>query len=130
MKRTENQILVIFGASGDLTKRKLIPALYELYIQKLLPERFAVLGASRSLLSDDEFRNLVNEFLPDEPKVQKFKKLLFYQAVLTEKKSDFVPLKNRLAEISAGLSINGNYVFCHNRFCFLFEFFEIPFFFL
>ena len=44
MKETENQVLVIFGASGDLTKRKLIPALYDLYIQKLLPQKFAVLG--------------------------------------------------------------------------------------
>ncbi len=57
MKGTTDQILVIFGASGDLTKRKLIPALYELYIQKLLPEKFAVLGASRTNLSDEDFRN-------------------------------------------------------------------------
>ena len=56
MKKTKDQILVIFGASGDLTKRKLIPALFELYKQDLLPEKFLVLGASRTPLSDDEFR--------------------------------------------------------------------------
>jgi len=111
MKRTENQILVIFGASGDLTKRKLIPALYDLYIQKMLPEKFAVLGASRSSLSDNEFRKRVNEFLPDDPKVEEFKQILFYQPVLTEKKSDFIPLKNRLNEISTNLNITENYVF-------------------
>ena len=44
MKHSESHILVIFGASGDLTKRKLIPALYELHTQDLLPEKFAVLG--------------------------------------------------------------------------------------
>ena len=54
MKETENQVLIIFGASGDLTKRKLIPALYDLYIQKLLPQKFAVLGASRTILTDDD----------------------------------------------------------------------------
>ncbi|HPF50883.1 MAG TPA: hypothetical protein PK335_04870, partial [Draconibacterium sp.] len=46
MKQAQSQILVIFGASGDLTKRKLIPALFELYKQKMIPENFAVLGAS------------------------------------------------------------------------------------
>ncbi|MDO9612918.1 MAG: hypothetical protein Q7J86_00135, partial [Bacteroidota bacterium] len=46
MKQTEPHILVIFGASGDLTKRKLIPALYELHTQQLLPEKLAVLGVS------------------------------------------------------------------------------------
>jgi glucose-6-phosphate 1-dehydrogenase len=48
--------LVIFGASGDLTQRKLFPALYSLAFRRLLPEHFAVVGASRSAESDDEFR--------------------------------------------------------------------------
>ena len=47
---------VIFGASGDLTQRKLIPALYSLAYRRLLPEKFAVLGVSRSEETDDEFR--------------------------------------------------------------------------
>jgi glucose-6-phosphate 1-dehydrogenase len=77
MKKTEDQILVIFGASGDLTKRKLIPALYNLYKQNLLPNNFAVLGASRSSLNDEEFRTKVEEFLPNDEKVNKFKEMLF-----------------------------------------------------
>ncbi|MDE0179115.1 MAG: glucose-6-phosphate dehydrogenase, partial [Gammaproteobacteria bacterium] len=48
--------MVIFGASGDLTARKLIPGLYELYGRGLLPDRFAVLGAGRTAMSDDQFR--------------------------------------------------------------------------
>jgi glucose-6-phosphate 1-dehydrogenase len=48
--------LVIFGASGDLTKRKLIPALYSLALRRLLPERFGVIGAARTEESDDDFR--------------------------------------------------------------------------
>ena len=56
MQKPENCTLVIFGASGDLTKRKLIPALFDLFTLNLLPEKFAVLGVSRSKLSDDTFR--------------------------------------------------------------------------
>ncbi|MGO8686545.1 MAG: glucose-6-phosphate dehydrogenase [Candidatus Dormibacteria bacterium] len=48
--------LVIFGATGDLTKRKLMPALYALAIDGLLPEKLAVIGAGRHPLSDEEFR--------------------------------------------------------------------------
>ena len=48
--------LVIFGASGDLTRRKLFPALYSLALRRLLPEQFAVVGVARSEESDDEFR--------------------------------------------------------------------------
>lgn len=111
MKRTENQILVIFGASGDLTKRKLIPALYNLYIQNLLPKKFAVLGASRSSLTDIEFRNKTEEFLPKNEKVEAFKKMLFYQPVTTKTAGDFNPLKQRLKQISTDLQIEKNIVF-------------------
>ena len=48
--------LVIFGATGDLTKRKLVPALYALAVDSLLPEHFTVIGAARSELTDDQFR--------------------------------------------------------------------------
>jgi len=51
--------LVIFGASGDLAKRKLIPAIYDLYKNDYLPEQFVILGVSRSKLSDEEFRDRV-----------------------------------------------------------------------
>jgi len=111
MKKPQDQILVIFGASGDLTKRKLIPALFDLYQQKLLPDNFAVLGASRSELSDDDFRNRVNEFLPDNEEVAAFMKLLYYQPVQNNSADDFIPLKNRLNELSEALDIEKNYIF-------------------
>src|SRR6187200_1362553 len=60
-RRPEPCILVIFGASGDLTQRKLMPAVYALAVRKLLPERFAVVGAARSEASDDEFRERMKE---------------------------------------------------------------------
>jgi glucose-6-phosphate 1-dehydrogenase len=54
-------ILVIFGASGDLTKRKLFPALYSLAFRGLLPKRFAVVGVARTEETDDEFRERMKE---------------------------------------------------------------------
>jgi glucose-6-phosphate 1-dehydrogenase len=54
-------ILVIFGASGDLTKRKLFPALYSLAFRRLLPERFAVVGTSRTDETDEDFKERMKE---------------------------------------------------------------------
>src|SRR6188472_8120 len=53
--------IVIFGASGDLTRRKLFPALYSLALRRMLPERFAVVGVARSPETDDEFRERMKE---------------------------------------------------------------------
>jgi glucose-6-phosphate 1-dehydrogenase len=71
LRRTPDPcVLVIFGASGDLTRRKLFPALYSLALRRLLPERFGVIGVARSRESDDEFRErmkaAVQEFGRDE----------------------------------------------------------------
>src|SRR6476661_8749126 len=53
--------VVIFGASGDLAKRKLLPAIYNLAHEGALPERFNLIGCSRSEWSDDEFRDIARE---------------------------------------------------------------------
>src|ERR1044071_9119650 len=80
-------ILVIFGAAGDLTKRKLIPALYNLKHSKLLSDNFAVLGIARAQMSDDEFRarmrDDMKEFATDEVDAGEWKWLedrLYYLA--------------------------------------------------
>ena len=61
MKKADNQALVIFGASGDLTCRKLIPSVFDLYINNSLPEGYAVLGVSRTKLTDEEFREKMRQ---------------------------------------------------------------------
>jgi glucose-6-phosphate 1-dehydrogenase len=62
LRRTPDPcILVIFGASGDLTKRKLFPALYSLAYRNLLPQNFAIVGVSRTEESDDDFRDRMKE---------------------------------------------------------------------
>ena len=56
--------IVIFGANGDLTKRKLIPALYRLAYDRRIPPGFFVVGNSRTQMSDDQFREKMRESLP------------------------------------------------------------------
>jgi glucose-6-phosphate 1-dehydrogenase len=115
MKQPESHILVIFGASGDLTKRKLIPSLFELYVQKLLPEDFAVLGVARTDISDDEFRSRMKEFLPlspaTDPAISNFQKRLFYQSLSTSDAQDYPILKERLDALRSNLNIPANYIF-------------------
>ena len=85
-KKPHACVLVIFGASGDLTKRKLIPALYNLALEKRLPERFAVVGFARSALGQEVFRNKMREAviefsrtgLKDEGVWQQFTSTLYY----------------------------------------------------
>jgi glucose-6-phosphate 1-dehydrogenase len=60
-RRPDPCILVIFGASGDLTAKKLMPALYSLALRRLLPEKFGIIGAARSEESDDEFRERMKD---------------------------------------------------------------------
>src|SRR4051795_1503426 len=71
LRRTPDPcVLVIFGASGDLTRRKLMPALYAPAYRRLLPERCAILGVARTEETDEHFRDrmreAVEEFSRDE----------------------------------------------------------------
>jgi glucose-6-phosphate 1-dehydrogenase len=60
-ERPMPQAIVIFGASGDLTRRKLLPAFYNLYLQGRMPEGFAIVGYSRTEMTDDGFRRLAHD---------------------------------------------------------------------
>ncbi|HEX7584859.1 MAG TPA: glucose-6-phosphate dehydrogenase [Prolixibacteraceae bacterium] len=115
MKQPVSHILVIFGASGDLTKRKLIPALYELHTQQLLPEKFAVLGVSRTEFSDLEFQEKMKEFLPKQAHSQKdideFMEHLHYQQLSTYDSNEYPILKSRLESLGKELSIPENYIY-------------------
>lgn len=119
MNSTDSQIIVIFGASGDLTKRKLIPALYHLFKGALLPENFIVLGASRTNLSDDDFRNRVvfesdfigNEIDEGKKCLSDFAEKLFYQDLGGDYVSSYAPLKERLEKLSREFGIPENYIF-------------------
>jgi len=80
------QCLVIFGASGDLTHRKLIPALFELYLQRRIPSEFGIVGCARRPWTDNEFRQKMKEKLSTlisgkEREWEQFSNYLFYEPV-------------------------------------------------
>jgi glucose-6-phosphate 1-dehydrogenase len=110
--------MVIFGATGDLTKRKLIPALYNLLSNKLLPEEFAVVGVGRSPLSDDEFRGRMEQDLREfatteveDEKLEWLARRLRYVAVDPEKPETFKDLAGTLAKVDGELGTGGNYLY-------------------
>lgn len=117
MNITENHIYVIFGASGDLTKRKLIPAIYSLFAQNLLPENFALLGVSRSKFSDDEFRknmnSAINEFkeIDNATKIDEFIKKIFYTTISFDETAAYKKLKDKIIELRELNNIGGNTIF-------------------
>src|SRR5262249_19849845 len=55
--RPQPAVLVVFGAGGDLTRRKIVPALYNLFLDRWLPERFALVGIDRLPMNDEQFRD-------------------------------------------------------------------------
>lgn len=109
-KRPDPCILVIFGASGDLTERKLIPSLYNLREQKLLPPNFAVLGISRRPLTDAEFRDKVKPEEHDEDWTS-FADGLFYMSGDHGDEACYETLQARIAEISEARQLPPNYLF-------------------
>ena len=106
-------VFVLFGAAGDLTKRKLIPSLFNLVKAKLLPEDFAVIGVSVDDLSVDAFRDQVSEFLPagDTEGRDWLRKRLFYERGDFGDPNTFARLREQLAKIDVEWHTQGNYLF-------------------
>src|SRR5438105_13603155 len=80
--------VVIFGGAGDLAHRKLLPALYNLHLDGLLPPRFAILGVGRKSMTDDDYRAFAKDGITrfsrrsiDEPAWESFAAVLFFVAV-------------------------------------------------
>jgi glucose-6-phosphate 1-dehydrogenase len=118
MTPTNDQfIYVIFGASGDLTKRKLIPALYSLYVLDLLPDNFAIMGASRSDYSDAAFREVmikaIHEFkeIEETKHIDRFIEKIFYTPVSFDETASYMKLKQRIETIRNDFDISGNTIF-------------------
>ena len=115
MERPQNCILVIFGASGDLTKRKLIPGLFSLYRRELLPPRFAVIGVGRTPLSDRDFRGRMIEALDtveaDQDARDRFCPSLYYQSLDTASAPDYARLARKLFEVAQERKTGGNVLF-------------------
>ena len=119
MTKAENHILVIFGASGDLTYRKLVPALFDLFSQDLLPEKSAILGVSRTDLSDDAFRTKMEDGIKqfanfakeNSGSIEEFLKMLYYQPLNTFEVEEYGQLKTRLEDLDGQLETGGNFLY-------------------
>lgn len=119
MEKPKNCVIVIFGASGDLTKRKLISTLFDLFSQKLFPEKLVVLGVGRTLLSDETFRiNMLegiekySEHKNSNTELKKiFSEKLLYLSLDTSDINDYSKLKQKLSEIDLNYGTNCNYIF-------------------
>src|SRR5690554_5049304 len=118
-RKIDNQIMVIFGASGDLANRKLIPAIFDLYKNKLLPTHFAILGVSRSELSNkvfrDKMKNGIQQFShykdASESSIDLFLSKVFYLSMDTENGNEYEVLKKKLSKIDQEFKTEKNYIF-------------------
>lgn len=119
MSQANNQILVIFGASGDLTKRKLMPSLFSLFSRGLLPKKFAIIGVARTDFSDNSFRDFtaknIKNFLKDDnlnlEKLNEFLNLIYYISIDTNSEKSYILLRDKIAKIRRDAIISDNVLF-------------------
>lgn len=122
MKTVKNDhpvIMVIFGGTGDLAKRKLIPALYNLYLENWLPENFAIIGLGRTELTNDQFRERLHEGLgefsrsgaPDTEKWEVFKESISYFQSNINDPASYVELNQKMEDQSNAWGVRANRLF-------------------
>jgi glucose-6-phosphate 1-dehydrogenase len=115
----ESCVMVIFGASGDLTKRKLVPALWSLYQSRVLPEPFAVIGVARSEMTDEVFRERMREAVSDFARVQppsdrvwqRFASCLFYHTGDPADRGLYPRLDEHIRRVEQERGTSGNRLF-------------------
>jgi len=106
--------IVVVGASGDLARKKIFPALFALYCQGFLPEHFTVLGFARSQLSNEEFRSKITErltcrYVPGKQcseRMSEFLNRCHYVVGQYNSNDAFLDLYSRLREIECSANIN------------------------
>ena len=111
--------IVIFGASGDLSKRKLLPSLYRLFQERRISPNFAVIGTSRTKMSDDQFRERmkesVSQFLEDAPFDEavwtSFAQCLFYVPGDINNPDDYQAIGAKLDQVEKSHETAGNVLF-------------------
>jgi glucose-6-phosphate 1-dehydrogenase len=129
-KTAESQMMVIFGSNGDLAKRKLLPAIFQLYLDNQLPDNFAVIGAGSMDLTVDAYKKTVilalNEFgiqhALNETAKQLFLEKVFYIRVNNKAETDFHSLRTYLDDIATKNSIAKNIIYYFSIPPFMYEF--------
>lgn len=111
--------VILFGASGDLAKRKVVPAMYDLAIHKALGARYAIVGFSRTAMTDDSFRGTIGDAAKsisevgpiDAKQWSDFAANLYYSQGDYSKPESYTELAKRLKEISDSKELGGNRLF-------------------
>ena len=118
MQKPDPHILTIFGASGDLARRKLIPSIFNLYLQDLLPQHFALLGTGRKKYTDESFREHMKEALEtfsgdkaDPTSIRPFLECLYYVSIDTSDPAEYTRLKQKLDTLNQQLDTGDNHIF-------------------
>lgn len=108
-------ILTIFGATGDLCNKKLIPALYDLFIRKLLPKEFAIVGVARRSWSSDDFRQQAQIRLTadheTDDRMREFLSRLYFQSTDVREPDHFLQLKKEIEIIREKYQMSRHYLF-------------------
>lgn len=109
-------VMVIFGATGDLTSRKLMPALFTLFRNSVLPHSWVIVGCGRTVLSDDEFRSRMRQALGKSPDFTAeawsvFAASLRYFTVEYADPAAFVSLAEELRALDRTIRAEGNRIF-------------------
>jgi glucose-6-phosphate 1-dehydrogenase len=115
----EPLVMVLFGATGDLSGRKILPALFALWQGKYFPEKIAVVGVAIEKYSDDQFRDLARKAVNEHGRLKpasddewkKFASLLSYQSVDFADTASYKALGNRIAGIESKQHLPGNRLF-------------------
>jgi len=113
-RKPDPSTIIIFGASGDLTHRKLIPALYNLFCNQRLPDHYCIVGASRTEMDDNAFRAQMRQRLMetgvDLKAWDEFEVCLYYQPVSYDNPASYKVLSSRLADLDLKHQTGGNRV--------------------
>jgi glucose-6-phosphate 1-dehydrogenase len=111
-------ILVIFGGAGDLSHRKLLPALYNLMVDGELPEKIAIVGFSMEKLDDQAYQKFAQQGIEEFSRQKitkdqwaKFAPMLHFVSGGFTDKADYTKLRKRLDELDGDLQIGGNRIF-------------------
>ncbi|QCJ43371.1 glucose-6-phosphate dehydrogenase [Bacillus sp. S3] len=114
MEQNMTSLIMIFGATGDLAKRKLFPSLYRLFSKNKL-DKFAVIGVARRTLSNDEFQQSVKESvisaLGDKDNLDQFISHFYYQSHDVADSSSYITLRKFADQIDENYQLEGNRIF-------------------
>lgn len=115
LEKTNPCTIVIFGASGDLTSRKLLPALFRMFRKGFLPDSFAIIGCSRTEFTNSQFRQHIalkccNE-KGSEEEWNLFSQRLYYQALEYDNQDSYHHLKKLIISLNKNYRLSGNILF-------------------